>query len=233
MADRPRSVPSSSGHGGVADHSHYTDSAAGAARDARAADWPPRRPRLRSAPHEIPASPESTYQSRCDPTHPPSLFAHQEKMTPGGPVPSGIALSSRPPSRPAHPKSGPRRRPGISSDRCTQTGEQPENGGLLPTKRRNAASRGLADSLWARWHDRTRAAGSTDGRSGVTRWHSDSCRPVEPPTTRKGREEEADSEQEMGRLGVTITGRKLSEFFRPVRSRSLSGRRHYALINLW
>src|SRR5690606_29768708 len=26
----------------------------------------------------------------------------------------------------AHPKSGPRRRPGITSDRCTQIGEQPE-----------------------------------------------------------------------------------------------------------
>src|SRR5690606_39147812 len=27
----------------------------------------------------------------------------------------------------AHPKSGPRRRPGITSDRCTQIGEQPED----------------------------------------------------------------------------------------------------------
>jgi hypothetical protein len=53
------------------------------------------------------------------------------------------------------------------------------NAGHLPTKRRNAASRSLADSFWARWHDRTRAASSTDGRSGVTRGHSDSCRPVE------------------------------------------------------
>lgn len=40
-------------------------------------------------------------QSRRDPTRPPLLQAHQERTTPGGPVPSGIALpSSRPPNRP-------------------------------------------------------------------------------------------------------------------------------------
>src|SRR5690606_2481667 len=31
----------------------------------------------------------------------------------------------------AHPKSGPRRRPGITSDRCTQIGEQPEKGSVV------------------------------------------------------------------------------------------------------
>ena len=86
--------------------------------------------------------------------------------------------------------------------RQVQASKGGRNGGHFPTKHRNAASRGLADSLWARWHDRTRAAGSIDGRSGVTHRHSDSCRPVEP-STRKGREEEADSEKEKGRL---VTG---------------------------
>jgi lipid-binding SYLF domain-containing protein len=55
----------------------------------------------------------------------------RDRTTPGGPVPSGIAFRrSRPPSRPPTPECGPRRRPGITSNRGTQIGEQPKYGAI-------------------------------------------------------------------------------------------------------
>ena len=72
-----------------------------------------------------PGKPRIHVQSRCDPTRPPLLVAHQERTTPGGPVPRGIALYVQAAEQIAHPKSRPRRWPGITSNRCTQIGEQP------------------------------------------------------------------------------------------------------------
>jgi hypothetical protein len=42
-----------------------------------------------------PDKPRIHVQSRRDPTGPPLLFAHQEKMTPDGPVPRRIASGNQ------------------------------------------------------------------------------------------------------------------------------------------
>src|SRR5882672_6983739 len=103
-------------------HSRCRRSGAGhGARSESSDDSPPRR----SSRPESPTTQESTYNLvAIPPVLPCWLHIKREHH----PILDGYVGSPRRPGRRADrpPNSGPRRRPGISSNRCTQIGEQPK-----------------------------------------------------------------------------------------------------------